>query len=94
MQALPLMTSGWWVMRPSCSIGITPLWPMILFFEFFPNLWGIQWGKFTPQQKKGLRFYSKSLIFFGVPKGIRTPVDGVKADCRTLAVIEFLGLRA
>ena len=36
----------------------------------FPNLWGRVWGKNAPHTKKGLRFYSKSLNFLGVPKGI------------------------
>ena len=36
----------------------------------YEKLWGRVWGNNAPHTKKGLRFYSKSLNFFGVPKGI------------------------
>jgi len=47
-----------------------PLPRLTQIYKTFRNLWGRVWGNNAPHTKKGLRFYSKSLNFLGVPKGI------------------------
>jgi hypothetical protein len=65
------------------------------FFSFFPNLSqsvGHTVGQIHTTKKKGLRFYSKPLILLGVPKRIRTAVDGVKAILQPHATKGFQAL--